>query len=209
FSLGVLLYEMLTGRSPFRGSNSLETLRRVITHHPPPVSALRPDLPGELSSLIERLLAKDREARPGSAGEVAQTLAEIAASPSLASWTGTPEDGEWSELATRATEIPELPARESSALSPLRSRLRPLGWAAAALVALGLGGLALRDRRPPEPLRIAVLAPRAAPAGDEKLGLAASGVLVATLSTLASLEGVAPLDPAQVGEAASPVAAAR
>ena len=49
FSLGVLLYEMLSGRSPFRAGSSAETLRRVLTHQPPPLGALRPDLPPELS----------------------------------------------------------------------------------------------------------------------------------------------------------------
>lgn len=207
FSLGVLLYEMLTGRSPFRGSNSLDTLKRVITHQPPPVSALRPDLPADLSSLVERLLAKDREARPRSAGEVARRLAEIAASPALAAPAAAPEEDAWSELATRVTPAPEIPLRESSALSPPRFRPWLPRLAAAVLAALVLGAFVLRQQRPPAPLRIAVLAPRVTPAGDEKLGLAASGVLVAALSTLASLEGLAPLDPAQVGNAATPVAA--
>lgn len=209
FSLGVLLYEMLTGRSPFRGSNSLDTLKRVITHHPPPVSSLRPDLPRDLSLLVEHLLAKDREARPRSAREVARSLSEIAASPALRVWTAAPEGGAWSELATRVTPVPEIPARESSALSPPRRRPWSLGLAAVLLVALVLGVLVLREPRPPEPLRIAVLAPQTSPAGDETLGLAASGVLVSMLSTLASLEGLAPLDPAQVGSAKAPVAAAR
>jgi len=210
FSLGVLLYEMLTGRSPFQGGNSLDTLRRVITHHPPPISALRPDLPRDLSTLVELLLAKDREARPGSAGEVARCLEQIAVSPELAAWRGTPAEGEerWSELATDISLAPALPSRESSALSP-RSRRWNLGIAVAALVALALSGLYLWEQRPPQPLRIVVLAPQVRPSGDEKLDLAASGVGVATLSTLASLEGVAPLDPTQAGDAASPVAAAR
>jgi len=219
FSLGVLLYEMLTGRSPFRGNNSLDTLRRVITHHPPPVSALRPDLPGDLSFLVEHLLAKDREARPPSAREVARSLEQIAAAPELAAWQGTPADGaeRWSEMVTDAIQTPTLtPAplartsRTSSALSP---RYRPwhLGAVVAVLVtlALALGLVHVKDRWAPQPLRIAVLAPRVHPAGDETLDLAASGVVAATLSTLAALEGTAPLDPDQAGNAASPVAAAR
>jgi serine/threonine-protein kinase len=210
FSLGVLLYEMLTGRSPFRGSNSLDTLRRVITHHPPPISALRPDLPQELSLLIEHLLAKECEARPRSAREVARSLERIAASPELAAWQGTPAGGEerWSEMATHAALMPAPPARTGSALSP---RIRPwhLGLALAVLAALALGVFQLQDLRAPQPLRVVVVEPLVRPAGDETLGLAASGVLVATLSSLGSLEGVAPLDPVQAGNTASPVAAAR
>jgi tetratricopeptide (TPR) repeat protein/predicted Ser/Thr protein kinase len=216
FSLGVLLYELLTGRSPFRGDNALDTLKRVITHHPPPLSALRRDLPRELSGLTERLLAKDREARPRSAAEVARALAEIESSPELASWRGAlPGGGQerWSELATSATVTPALPGahreRQSSALSPRYWRWH-LGVAVAVLASLALGALYLLHWRPPEPLRIAVLAPQVTPAGDEKLGLVASGVLMATLGSLASFEGVASLEPAQAGEAAaSPVTAAR
>lgn len=215
FSLGVLLYEMLTGRSPFKGSNSLDTLRRVIAHHPVPVSALRPDLPRGLSDRIERLLAKDREERPRSAAEVAAALGEIAASPELGAWRGAPIGSgpeKWSELATEVTRVPTVPGSgrqvESSALSP-RSRSWPLGLAVAVLAALALGAVFLIGRRPPEPLRVAVLEPRVAPAGNEDLDLAASGVLMAALSSLSSLEGLAPLDPDQAGDAASPSAAAR
>jgi serine/threonine protein kinase/Flp pilus assembly protein TadD len=211
FSLGVLLYELLTGRSPFRGSNSLDTLRRVITHHPPPISALRPGLPRGLSELIERLLAKDREARPRSAAEVAADLEEIAASPELEARRGvTPDGGQerWSELATHTALAPVSSARKSSAKSSLH---RPWYLAAAVVVlaALALGAVYLLSRQPQETLRIAVLKPAVLPAGHDELDLAASGVLMATLSTLASLEGVAPLDPAQAGTATSPAAAAR
>ncbi len=211
FSLGVLLYEMLTGRSPFRGSNSLDTLKRVITHHPPPISALRPDLPRSLSELIERLLAKDREARPRSAAEVAASLEEIAASPELKARRGASLSGgqeRWSELATHVPAAPASPAPRSSALSPL-GRPWYLATVVLVLAALALGAVVLLSRHPPEPLRVAVLKPEVVPAGRDELDLAASGVLMAALSTLASFEGVAPLDPAQSGTATSPAAAAR
>lgn len=210
FSLGVLLYEMLTGRSPFRGSNSLDTLRRVIAHQPPSISALRPDLPGSLCNLIERLLAKDREARPRSAAEVAAALAQVAASD-LSSWTGVlPENERWSEMATSATvaPAPALRPRESSALVPRYWRWQVMA-AVAVLAVLALGAAYFVSRRPLEPLRIAVLEPKIAAAGSDEVGLAASGVLMATLSGLSSLEGVAALDPQQAGAAASPVEAAR
>jgi tetratricopeptide (TPR) repeat protein len=74
---------------------------------------------------------------------------------------------------------------------------------------MGIGAAGWMGRHPPAPLRVAVLRPEVLSAGRDELGLAASGVLMATLSTLASFEGVAPLDPAQAGGAASPVAAAR
>jgi serine/threonine-protein kinase len=218
FSLGVLLYELLTGRSPFRGGNSLDTLRRVIAHHPPSVSALRPDLPAGLSSLIDRLMAKDREARPRSAAEVAAALEEIASSPELGAWRGSPPGGggeRWSEMATSATVVPVTAdhgdrrwEKVSSALSP-RYRRWHVMVLVAVLAALALGAVVILSRHPPEPLRVAVLEPRVTRAGNEDLDLAASGVLMSSLSALSSLEGVAPLDPQQAGAAVSPVEAAR
>jgi len=78
FSLGSLLYEMVTGRHPFQASSPLETMQRVVRHHPTPVRRLDPHIPLELELLIERLLEKDREQRPESARQVAEALAALA-----------------------------------------------------------------------------------------------------------------------------------
>jgi serine/threonine protein kinase len=58
FSLGSLLYEMLTGEAPFRAETAAATLARVCTFRPLPVRQRRPEVPVEASALIERLLAK-------------------------------------------------------------------------------------------------------------------------------------------------------
>ncbi|MEA2599272.1 MAG: eukaryotic-like serine/threonine-protein kinase [Acidobacteriota bacterium] len=89
FSLGVMLYEMLTGQPPFRGSGALEILTQVISKDPPRVDTVRPAVPSRLGSLIARLLEKEPAFRPHSAAEVVHELAaiEIAAgsSPVLSS----------------------------------------------------------------------------------------------------------------------------
>jgi serine/threonine protein kinase len=77
FALGGLLYEMLTGRVPFRGDNVLDTLRRVTGEEPEPLAELRPDLPAEVAGLVERLLAKDPEDRPQNARLVADELERL------------------------------------------------------------------------------------------------------------------------------------
>ncbi len=79
FSLGVLIYEMLTGSSPFQGSNALATLTKVISERPPCLDTLRPGLPPRLVALVFRLLAKEPDDRPQSAAEVARELDAIAA----------------------------------------------------------------------------------------------------------------------------------
>src|SRR6185436_12433745 len=78
FALGVLLYEMFAGISPFLAPTALATLERVCNHVPPPFRSLYPKLPQKLSEIIDCLLEKQAERRPGNAREVARLLAEIA-----------------------------------------------------------------------------------------------------------------------------------
>ena len=78
FSLGVFLYETLTGTSPFRGKSLLETLNNICRHQQTPLVELRPEVPADLSRLVERLLAKHPSLRPASAREVAAELGRIA-----------------------------------------------------------------------------------------------------------------------------------
>ncbi len=74
FSLGVLLYEICTGRSPFQGDRAEPTLQRVISKPPTAVRDLKPDLPEPLAALIHSLLEKDPKRRPESAMVVAERL---------------------------------------------------------------------------------------------------------------------------------------
>ncbi|QDU35982.1 Serine/threonine-protein kinase PknB [Maioricimonas rarisocia] len=77
FSLGSVLYHLLSGKAPFRGGNVTAVLIAVAHRDPEPLASLCPDLPSDLIDLITRLLAKDRSARPATAAEVAETLAAI------------------------------------------------------------------------------------------------------------------------------------
>jgi eukaryotic-like serine/threonine-protein kinase len=63
WSLGVILYQLATGESPFRAGSSSDTLAAILTRDPPPPSALRPGLPAALDRVVARALAKDRDAR--------------------------------------------------------------------------------------------------------------------------------------------------
>ena len=74
FSLGVLLYELATGTSPFRSQTIAETLVKVCSHAPPSVQTLNDAMPPGLASLIEDLLEKAPQRRPGDALEAARRL---------------------------------------------------------------------------------------------------------------------------------------
>jgi serine/threonine protein kinase len=74
FSLGTVLYQMVTGDLPFQGTNKEDILEKVRTHHQRPAIDLVAELPDDLSQLIQRLLAKDAHERPASAKEVILAL---------------------------------------------------------------------------------------------------------------------------------------
>jgi len=59
YSLGVMIHEVLTGTTPFDGSNLLEILYQHAHRAPTPLAELRPDLPAQVSELVHRALAKD------------------------------------------------------------------------------------------------------------------------------------------------------
>jgi tetratricopeptide (TPR) repeat protein/tRNA A-37 threonylcarbamoyl transferase component Bud32 len=186
FAFGVLLYEMFTGQSPFLADNGLATLQRVLHHRPPTASEINPEIPGELSELIDHLLEKQPLLRPRDAGEVAQRLR------AMASGLG---DGEATWLPGTTPGPPPAPRKrmETKALRPILAAILLLGLALAVLLALRLRPAAPPEELPPPPpLYVAVLAPHLqGPAGEDGdfLAFAVRGALQ---SGLTSFEGVFP-----------------
>ncbi len=74
FSLGVVLYEMVTGKRPFSGKNSALTIDAVLNKQPVSPSQLNPELPPELEEIINRAIEKDRDQRCPSAAELRSAL---------------------------------------------------------------------------------------------------------------------------------------
>jgi serine/threonine-protein kinase len=74
FSVGVILYEALTGRKPFAGATVEETSQAVLKRIPPPVSELNPGIPHAVSQVVHKCLAKQAIHRFSSAKELADTL---------------------------------------------------------------------------------------------------------------------------------------
>ena len=84
FSLGVVLFEALTGERPFQGPNAAVLLRRVLEDRAPQVSVLRKDVPSELARCVARLLERDPGTRPVNARSAERTLNTFVASPARA-----------------------------------------------------------------------------------------------------------------------------
>lgn len=145
FSLGSLLYEMLTAEAPFRASSAAATLARVCSYRPPPARQLRAEIPAEVSGLVERLLEKEPNARPRDAGEVAARLEEATAGlrPSSGSTPPPGAPGTPPDVTTFVAGRPRAAGLESSSATLPRGRrafLRPAVFLAGGLLlALALG----------------------------------------------------------------------
>ena len=74
FSLGVILYELVAGRRPFDGETADETRNLIRNDEPPSISAFRPSVPRDLSTIIAKCLQKSPAARYSSAGQLADDL---------------------------------------------------------------------------------------------------------------------------------------
>jgi eukaryotic-like serine/threonine-protein kinase len=140
YSLGVVLYELMTGRVPFQGENFVAIALRHVNEPAPSVLELRPDCPPRVGTAVERALAKRPEDRFGSMSELCRELEACLY-----------ELDSSSEEATMISRGPVAPARPRR---PKRKRRRRVGifWPIAAVAAIlavaglaALGAMALRD----------------------------------------------------------------
>src|SRR5438034_7037180 len=82
YSLGIVLYQMLSGEPPFDGDSSASILAKQLTQAPSPIRRSRSDVPDELSFVLERMLAKSPARRFQTARELSRAL--VAALPTAA-----------------------------------------------------------------------------------------------------------------------------
>jgi serine/threonine protein kinase len=77
YSLGAVMYEMLTGFRPFRASQLAKLLNQIVFATPPPLHTLRPDMPEGLEDVVVRAMQKEPHMRFGSGAEMAAELTRV------------------------------------------------------------------------------------------------------------------------------------
>ena len=172
FSLGVVLYELLTDQKPFRGSTLSEITAAVLEHHPPAANEVNPLVPPALAEIAARAMEKDPEHRYRSARALSRELRH---------WLEENANAPDSEPADGA--VPE-PSRRTGLLQ---------AGAAAAVVVVG-GALvwwALSGSHPSTEVTVATVQPSAAPAPPAAASNAATPFAAAPAPVTAPAETTA------------------
>jgi serine/threonine protein kinase len=187
FSLGVVLYEMATGERPFAGTTTLEVMAAVMADPHTPARDVNPAVPAALSDLIDRLLAKDPDARPPAAAAVAADLAAVGRGLAVLPVVVAPvgdlgAPNPWFEFDSTQTDAAAVaPPRPGAAASP-RWLWPAVGLACAAAVGAAVWASVGASGSKPPPTPEAAEAPK--PPAPRPKGPAGTSMSVA--ATLAS-----------------------
>jgi serine/threonine-protein kinase len=142
FSLGVLLYEMLSGQPPFKGVHETAIAYEIVNVDSPPMSSIKPDISPELDAIVMECLEKDPKERKQSASQVAVDLRRFRRTSSRSRMSRTMPAGLMSGAQSRSASIPA-----SIGLSLVT---RQLPWVITAFVIISAVGWLLffkRDNR--------------------------------------------------------------
>jgi basic membrane lipoprotein Med (substrate-binding protein (PBP1-ABC) superfamily)/ABC-type branched-subunit amino acid transport system substrate-binding protein len=105
YALGVMLYEMLTGRQPYEGETSTQQMMAHVLEPVPDVLEANPDLPPAAREVIQKVLAKEPDDRYSTAAELAQAVRELAQADSQpAGLAGEASQGQAQEAVVDAAE---------------------------------------------------------------------------------------------------------
>lgn len=157
FALGVVLFELLTGQRLYRSQESMDGPRRILTEPPPDLADYRDDAEPELVALLFELLAKQREARPESAKQVARRIESILATLLHSSTQVDTSEFLEEHFADRRSELEDRIHLARSRPISRRPRPRSLAsrawpWAALVGVAMVAGAAGFWLLRPNDPV---------------------------------------------------------
>ena len=116
WSIGVILYELLTDRRPFRGASTAEIFDNVKHRDPKPLRQIKPEIPGELERICLKCLQKRQTDRYASAAELLEDLAVWSRQPSAAVVAPSPVATPTAEAASSVT--PEVAQGAGSTAAP-------------------------------------------------------------------------------------------
>ncbi len=209
FSFGTLLYEMLSGQSPFEGISTLETLTKICTHRQKPLRELDSRIPERLSAFVDQLLQKDPSHRPQTAREAALGLETALTGAASAQVTWREPAVPWQEQRPTLTAPSPGLGQLSQSYTPPRPALR---WALVAVLLVVLAAVFLWQSvrpgavpvQPPEsesPVRVVVRRPEISADGGKTAGetaqLLASSLRISLVRSLLGFTGIAPLSPGE------------
>jgi len=150
FSLGMVIYEMVAGRSPFIGDTSSDVVASILKEDPPRLSFLAADVPAELETIVNRALVKDKDQRYQTVGELHRDLKRLKQNLDFEFQKELPEHTHSRESAGIPTammparsftiEDPRAQTTSASMKAPATSSGRRLALAA---VLIGLPGIVL------------------------------------------------------------------
>ena len=151
FSLGTVLYELVTGRQPFASENYMGVIQNIIHADVPPVRELNPEVPPEVEAIVSKALAKNREERFQSAPEFRRAIEEVLGLEGLThACAGLPSLlDKYAMTRVLPTPAPSpratgsaAGARKRTSSSPARAKSRSGGgiWFALIVLAVALGG---------------------------------------------------------------------
>ncbi len=156
YALGVVLYEMISGKLPWNGKTQAELLLKPLTTPPIPLSQRTRDVPPEIESLVLAMLAKDPKDRPHDAFLIEDTLGEILRRYEGKPATSSGEQGREETLPTLEERLPEPPPRETANLGRLQTSEMASRWSAAITEARASIEIAKQKGRPAENIARAV-----------------------------------------------------
>lgn len=120
YSMGVIVFQLLSGHPPFAGQNPMETVLKQISDPIPSIHALQPELPKELDDVFKKVLAKTVEERYQSGREFVADLREVLSSKPL-NWMPTTGDGLVNIKPDSSTKFPV-----NGAIDPTQRGVDPL-----------------------------------------------------------------------------------
>ena len=144
FSFGVVIYEMLAGRTPFAGASVSETFANLINAEPQPLSRLTANVPDELQRIVSKMLLKERDERYQTMNDVLTALKDLRKNLTLdekLEYSDSRGDKANETLSAATGEANKYTTETQHGFSPTFKRYQPL--AAFSLAALLVGAIGL------------------------------------------------------------------